>query len=145
MGSNKSDARPIGVFDSGIGGITVLREVVKAFPNENFIYLGDTARLPYGSKSAATVRNYSVQNMKFLVSQDVKAIIVACNTASTQIFENEFEGRPVYNVIDTGSKPSTVSSTCKPAVSSMATVAAPARTMLPLFKICPRSASNSQS
>lgn len=97
------DNRPVGVFDSGIGGITVLRELVREFPHENFIYLGDTARLPYGSKSAATVRNYSVQNMKFLVSQDVKAIVVACNTASTQIFENEFEGRPVYNVIDPGS------------------------------------------
>lgn len=98
------DKRPIGVFDSGIGGITVLREVVRAFPDENFIYLGDTARLPYGSKSAETVRNYSIQNMKYLVSQDVKAIVVACNTASTQIFENEFEGRPVYNVIDPGSR-----------------------------------------
>ncbi len=102
--SGKSDARPIGVFDSGIGGITVLRELVKAFPNENFIYLGDTARLPYGSKSAATVRNYSVQNMKYLISQNVKAIVVACNTASTQIFENEFENCPVYNVIDPGAK-----------------------------------------
>jgi glutamate racemase len=99
----ESDNRPIGVFDSGIGGITVLREVLRKFPNENFIYLGDTARLPYGSKSAATVRNYSVQNMKYLVSQDVKAIIVACNTASTQIIETEFENRPVYNVIDPGS------------------------------------------
>lgn len=99
-----SDARPIGVFDSGIGGLTVLRELLKRFPNENFIYLGDTARLPYGTKSAQTVRRYSEQNMKFLVSQDVKAIIVACNTASTQIFESNFEGRPVYNVIDPGSQ-----------------------------------------
>ena len=101
---NKPDSRPIGVFDSGIGGITVLRELVRSFPTENFIYLGDTARLPYGSKSAATVRNYSVQNMKFLISRDVKAIVVACNTASTQIFENTFENCPVYNVIDPGSK-----------------------------------------
>jgi glutamate racemase len=96
------DPRPIGVFDSGIGGITVLKEVVRAFPHESFIYLGDTARLPYGSKSAETVRNYSVQIMKYLVAQNVKAIIVACNTASTQVFENEFESRPVYNVIDPG-------------------------------------------
>ncbi|MBC7419562.1 MAG: glutamate racemase [Bdellovibrio sp.] len=97
------DARPIGVFDSGIGGITVLRELVKAFPEENFIYLGDTARLPYGSKSAETVRKYSLQNMKFLMSRDVKAMIVACNTASTQVFEDHFENTPVYNVIDPGS------------------------------------------
>lgn len=96
------DPRPIGVFDSGIGGITVLKEIVRAFPHESFVYLGDTARLPYGSKSAETVRNYTVQNMKFLVSQKVKAIVVACNTASTQIFENEYEGLPVYNVIDPG-------------------------------------------
>lgn len=97
------DSRPIGVFDSGIGGLTVLKELLKNFPEENFIYLGDTARLPYGTKSAETVRRYSEQNMKYLVSRDVKAIVVACNTASTQIFENEFQGRPVYNVIDPGS------------------------------------------
>ncbi len=98
------DNRPIGVFDSGIGGITVLRELVKSFPKENFIYLGDTARLPYGSKSAETVRQYCVQNMKFLISRDVKAIVVACNTASTQVHEKTFEGRNVYNVIDPGAE-----------------------------------------
>lgn len=97
-----SDPRPIGVFDSGIGGVTVLRELLKEFPNENFIYLGDTARLPYGSKSASTVRNYSIQNMKFLRSRDVKAIIVACNTASTQTEEADYENTPVYNVITPG-------------------------------------------
>lgn len=98
------DSRPIGVFDSGIGGLTVLRELLKAFPHENFIYLGDTARLPYGSKSAPTVRKYSEQNMHFLISKNVKAIVVACNTASTQISESVFENIPVYNVIDPGSK-----------------------------------------
>lgn len=106
MSSDKErfDNRPIGVFDSGIGGITVLRELVKTFPKENFIYLGDTARLPYGSKSADTVRKYSVQNMQYLISRDVKAIVVACNTASTQVHEKSFEGRPVYNVIDPGAE-----------------------------------------
>ncbi|MBC7743227.1 MAG: glutamate racemase [Bdellovibrionaceae bacterium] len=102
LSSKNHDDRAIGVFDSGIGGITVLRELVKNFPNENFIYLGDTARLPYGSKSAETVRNYSVQNMKFLMSRNVKALIVACNTASTQVFEDHFEKCPVYNVIGPG-------------------------------------------
>lgn len=97
------DPRPIGVFDSGIGGLTVLRELVRQFPEENFLYLGDTARLPYGSKSADTVRKYSEQNMKFLVSRDVKAIVVACNTASAQVNEDRFMDRPVYNVIDPGS------------------------------------------
>jgi glutamate racemase len=97
------DSRPIGVFDSGIGGLTVLQALIQKFPNENFLYLGDTARLPYGSKSAPTVRKYSEQNMNFLVSREVKAIVVACNTASTQVSETEFMGRPVYNVIDPGS------------------------------------------
>ncbi len=96
------DPRPIGVFDSGIGGLTVLRELLKAFPDENFIYLGDTARLPYGSKSAPTVRKYSEQNMHFLISKNVKAIVVACNTASTQISESVYQNIPVYNVIDPG-------------------------------------------
>lgn len=94
---------PIGVYDSGIGGLTVLRELLKHFPDENFIYLGDTARLPYGNKSSETVRKYNEQNMSFLKSRNVKAIIVACNTASTQVFSNEFEGLPVYNVITPGS------------------------------------------
>jgi glutamate racemase len=102
--SNNVDAKPIGVFDSGIGGMTVLKELIRAFPHENFIYLGDTARLPYGSKSGDTVRKYSVQNMDFLISRHVKAIVVACNTASTQIFETDFDGIPVYNVIDPGAK-----------------------------------------
>ena len=102
--NHQYDDRPIGVFDSGIGGITVLRELLKKFPNEQFIYLGDTARLPYGSKSSDTVRRYSEQNMNFLKSRNVKAIVAACNTASTQIFENEYSGLPVYNVIDPGSK-----------------------------------------
>lgn len=97
------DNRPIGVFDSGIGGITVLRELAKDYPDESFIYLGDTARLPYGSKSPETVRKYLLQNMKYLISRDVKAIVVACNTASTQVQEETFEGRPIYNVIDPGS------------------------------------------
>ncbi len=98
------DNRPIGVFDSGIGGITVLKELVKAFPLESFIYLGDTARLPYGSKSAETVRQYSLQNIKFLISRSVKAIVVACNTASTQVPETEYMGLPLYNVIDPGAE-----------------------------------------
>lgn len=96
------DNRPIGVFDSGIGGLTVLRSLIERFPKENFVYLGDTARLPYGSKSAQTIRNYTLQNLKFLCEQDVKALVVACNTASTQVFENEFQKRPLYTVIRPG-------------------------------------------
>jgi glutamate racemase len=73
---------PIGVFDSGIGGLTVVRALKKALPTESLIYLGDTARLPYGSKSAATVTRYSSQIADFLVGRQVKYLVVACNTAS---------------------------------------------------------------
>lgn len=99
-----SDARPIGVFDSGIGGLTVLKELALQFPRENFLYLGDTARLPYGSKSPQTIRKYSEQNIHFLEKQNVKAIVIACNTASSQLTEKEFDGLPIYNVIEPGSQ-----------------------------------------
>lgn len=99
-----SDSRPIGVFDSGIGGLTVLKELAVRFPQENFLYLGDTARLPYGSKSPQTIRKYSEQNIHFLEKQNVKAIVIACNTASSQLTEREFDGLPIYNVIEPGSQ-----------------------------------------
>lgn len=98
------DTRPIGVFDSGIGGLTVLKELALQFPQENFLYLGDTARLPYGSKSPQTIRKYSEQNIHFLERQNVKAIVIACNTASSQLTEKEFAGLPIYNVIEPGSQ-----------------------------------------
>jgi len=94
--------KPIGVFDSGLGGVTVLRELVEQFPHENFLYIGDTARLPYGSKSPETIRQYSVQAMQALMRQEVKAIVVACNSASTQIPETSFMGLPVITVIEPG-------------------------------------------
>lgn len=98
------DPRPIGVFDSGIGGLTVLKELCARFDNESFIYLGDTARLPYGSKSPDTIRKYSEQNMSYLRQQNVKAIVIACNSASTQVSEFELYGLPVYNVILPGAR-----------------------------------------
>lgn len=76
------DSRPIGVFDSGVGGLTVLQHLIKLMPNEHFIYLGDTARVPYGNKSAETVQLYSLQCAAFLADHNVKLIVVACNTAS---------------------------------------------------------------
>lgn len=97
------DARPIGVFDSGIGGLTVLKVLASRFPHESFIYLGDTARLPYGSKSPQTIRRYSEQNVHALLKNSVKAVVIACNSASSQFPETEFEGVPVYNVIYPGS------------------------------------------
>ena len=80
-----SDRRPIGVFDSGIGGLTVVRQLKKYLPHEDIIYFGDTARLPYGSKSKDTVLRFSIQNILFLLKKDVKLIVVACNTASSAV------------------------------------------------------------
>ncbi len=74
---------PIGVFDSGMGGLTVLRALRQALPNESFIYLGDMARLPYGTKSPATVQQYAVQMAYLLLEQKIKALVIACNTATT--------------------------------------------------------------
>ena len=73
---------PIGVFDSGVGGLTVAREIMRQIPNEKMVYFGDTARTPYGSKSRETVIRYSRQIVRFLQTMQVKAIVVACNTAS---------------------------------------------------------------
>lgn len=113
-----SDSRPIGFFDSGLGGLTVLRTVRRRFPFENFIYLGDTARLPYGTKSPETILRYTVQNIRVLKSHNVKAIVVACNSASTSLlsFPNQaasnlpgheehrelLSSLPIYNVIEPG-------------------------------------------
>ena len=73
---------PIGIFDSGIGGLTVAREIHRALPHEDLVYLGDTARVPYGTKSPNTVIRYAIEDTKFLLTQNVKAVVVACNTAS---------------------------------------------------------------
>ena len=74
---------PIGVFDSGVGGLTVAREIMRNLPMEKIVYFGDTARVPYGSKSKATVLRYSREIVEFLQRQKVKAIVIACNTASS--------------------------------------------------------------
>lgn len=76
------NSQPIGVFDSGAGGLTVLKHLIRTMPSEHFIYLGDTARLPYGNKSASTVQKYSLECSLFLLEHSVKLIVVACNTAS---------------------------------------------------------------
>ncbi len=75
--------KPIGVFDSGIGGLTVVKRLLSTLPNENIVYFGDTARVPYGSKSNETVIEYSLQDAQFLINKNVKLIVVACNTASS--------------------------------------------------------------
>ena len=73
---------PIGIFDSGVGGLTVYRALHEALPDEHFVYLGDTARVPYGTKSLATVERYAMENARFLATRGVKLLVVACNTAS---------------------------------------------------------------
>ena len=75
--------KPIGVFDSGIGGLTVVKRLGSILPCESIVYFGDTARVPYGSKSNATVIDYSIQDSNFLLHKNVKAVVVACNTASS--------------------------------------------------------------
>ncbi|MBO6193483.1 MAG: glutamate racemase [Clostridiales bacterium] len=101
-----ADNRPIGIFDSGIGGLTVLREIIAAVPNESTIYFGDDGRSPYGTKSHDTIINYSLQDMKFLKEQDVKMIVIACNTASTHAYKtlSSMCDVPVVEVVVPGAK-----------------------------------------
>lgn len=99
-----TDNRPVGVFDSGIGGLTVLREIWNEVPEESTIYFGDNSRSPYGTKSRSTIIRYSLQNMKFLESKGVKMIVVACNTASAYAYEElkKRAGVPVVEVVTPG-------------------------------------------
>lgn len=97
---------PIGVFDSGVGGLTVVKEIMNQIPGESIIYFGDTARLPYGSKSKETVIRYTRQIVRFLINKDVKAIVVACNTASAFALET-VKGEvdiPIIGVVTPGAK-----------------------------------------
>ncbi|GAB5046800.1 glutamate racemase [Thermodesulfovibrio sp. TK110] len=96
--------KPIGIFDSGIGGLTVLREIAKLLPNENLIYLGDTARVPYGIRSAETVIKYSLECATFLFKKEIKMLVVACNTSSSVSLEflREKLPVPVIGVIEPG-------------------------------------------
>lgn len=97
---------PIGVFDSGVGGLTVAREIMRQIPNEKMVYFGDTARVPYGNKSKETITRYSKQIVRFLQEQEVKAIVVACNTASAYALD-EIEKEidiPIIGVVKPGAK-----------------------------------------
>jgi glutamate racemase len=98
--------KPVGVFDSGIGGLTVVKRIASALPTEDIIYFGDTARVPYGSKSNSTVIEYSLQDAKFLINKNVKAIVVACNTSSSVALE-ELKSNfhiPVIGMIEPGAQ-----------------------------------------
>lgn len=98
---------PVGVFDSGVGGLTVLRALIAALPHEDFLYLGDTARLPYGTKSPQTVARYSVRAAEALVARGIKGLVVACNTASATALpalRERFPTLPVVGVIEPGAR-----------------------------------------
>jgi len=98
--------QPIGIFDSGVGGLTVYRALHERLPNERFVYLGDTARVPYGTKSLATVERYAVENSKFLEAHGIKLLVVACNTASALALPaiRKAVHVPVIGVIEPGSR-----------------------------------------
>src|SRR3954467_13700167 len=87
--------RPIGVFDSGVGGLTVVRALRKSLPGEDIVYLGDTARVPYGNKSPRTVERYSLTCQHFLLEKGVKLVMIACNTASANALPALVEASPV--------------------------------------------------
>ena len=95
------NSEPIGIFDSGVGGLTVTREIMRQLPRENLIYFGDTARVPYGSKSKQTIIRYSTQIVNFLKTKQVKAIVIACNTASALALEElkQIVDIPVIGVV----------------------------------------------
>lgn len=101
-----SDLRPIGVFDSGVGGLTVVAAIQKLLPKEDIVYFGDTARVPYGTKSRETVTRFSVENVEFLMRHDVKLVVVACNTASSLSlsFLKRCFRVPIIGVIEPGAK-----------------------------------------
>lgn len=97
---------PVGVFDSGVGGLTVAREIMRQLPNENIVYFGDTARVPYGSKSKDNIIRYSRQIIHFLKTKDVKAIVIACNTASALALDvvREEINIPIIGVVEPGAR-----------------------------------------
>lgn len=106
---------PIGVFDSGIGGLTVVRQIRNILPNEEIFYLGDTARVPYGTKSQETVIRFACEDAQFLIEKGVKAVVVACNTASAwslPVLSKRF-GLPICGVIQPGAEAALISSRSK--------------------------------
>jgi len=98
--------RPIGIFDSGVGGLTVVKQMFRKLPNEEIVYLGDTARVPYGTKSPETIKRFAVENAEFLMRFKVKLIVVACNTASSTSLDvlREKFSIPIVGVIKPGAE-----------------------------------------
>ncbi|MDQ3282888.1 MAG: glutamate racemase [Acidobacteriota bacterium] len=106
MATGSNGARPIGVFDSGVGGLTVFREIARALPREPLIYLGDCARVPYGTKSPSTIVRYSLEAAQHLLERDVKMLVVACNTATAAALPalRERLSIPVIGVVEPGAR-----------------------------------------
>jgi glutamate racemase len=120
-----ADERPIGMFDSGIGGLTVAKEVFASMPGERIIYLGDMARCPYGGRSEETIRTFGLQDARFLVSKDIKMLIVACNTVSSVALDHiqkEINEIPVIGVVAPGAR-AAVSRTVAKRIGIIGTVA----------------------
>ena len=103
---SKISTLPIGIFDSGVGGLTVYRALHERLPDEHFVYLGDTARVPYGTKSLSTVERYAIENAKFLEAHGIKLLVVACNTASALALPaiRKAVSLPVVGVIEPGAR-----------------------------------------
>jgi glutamate racemase len=100
-------SKPIGIFDSGLGGLTVVKELIKLLPHEDLIYLGDTARVPYGTRSVEIIRKFSEDDTKFLINKDVKLVVIACNTSSavaSKYLKNKFKNIPIFEVISSASE-----------------------------------------
>ena len=106
MSIDNKNAAPVGVFDSGVGGLTVAREIMRQLPNEYLVYFGDTARVPYGSKSRDNIIRYSRQIIHFLKTKGVKAIVIACNTASALALDvvREESDIPIIGVVEPGAR-----------------------------------------
>ena len=120
----RMNSKPIGVFDSGIGGLTVVHALTQRLPNENIVYFGDTARVPYGSKSPQVVREYAAQDVDFLMSRDVKMVVIACNTVSAVALDvvEKHAKIPVVGVILPGAN-AAAKSTKKKRVGIIGTIA----------------------
>lgn len=109
------DEMPIGIFDSGVGGLTVMKEIMNELPDESILYLGDTARVPYGTRSPETVIRYSYESAQFLMSKGIKLLVVACNTSSSVSLEllRERFHMPVVGVIEPGARAAAASTRAK--------------------------------
>lgn len=102
-----SDSRPIGIFDSGLGGLTVAREILRLMPHERIVYLGDTARSPYGSRSEETIKSFGIQCASQLIRNDIKLLVVGCNTVSSvalEVIEKKIKEIPVIGVVLPGAR-----------------------------------------